>query len=305
MADRKGKCTGILRSEHHRTNQTLRLKDGRVLGFAEYGDPRGKTIFEFHGNPSSRLGSELFDEAAEQMGVRVIGIDRPGMGLSDFKPDRKLLDWPDDVVELADALGIKEFPIVGGSGGVPATLACAYKIPERLRAVGVLFGPRPLDARGAAAGWSLSRRIQAFLERNGPFWVTRIGMSVVARLMHSNPEQTLSKMFEELPPSDRAAMDNPNYRRCYMNTICEAFRAGPDGVTMDKILTMKPWGFKPKDIPMEVHLWHGEADRVVPPAMGRYLATSIPNCRAKFVPEEGHFPLVPNFAYEILEVLVK
>ncbi|UCH13008.1 MAG: hypothetical protein JSV22_07800 [Bacteroidales bacterium] len=70
----------------NKTNQTLKLKDGRTLGFAEYGDPLGKPIFEFHGNPSSRLGSGLFDEMAKKMGIHVIGIDRPGMGLSDAKP---------------------------------------------------------------------------------------------------------------------------------------------------------------------------------------------------------------------------
>jgi len=288
----------------NKTNQTLKLKDDRTLGFAEYGDPQGKPIFEFHGNPSSRLGG-LFDETAKKMGIRVIGIDRPGMGLSDYKPHRKLLDWPDDVIELEDSLGFEQFPIVGGSGGVPATLACAYKIPERLSAVGVLFGPRPIGTPGATDGWSLSRRVQAYLERKGPFWVVRMGMSLVARIMRSNPEKALSKMFEELPPSDKATFDDLRVQQQYIDTIREAFRAGPDGVTMDKILTMKPWGFKLEDISIEVHLWHGEADKVVPPAMGHYLANTIPNCRAKCISEEGHFSLLPNHAQEILEALVK
>ena len=289
----------------NKTNQTLKLKDGRTLGFAEYGDSQGKPIFEFHGNPSSRLGSGLFDETAKRMGIRVIGIDRPGMGLSDYKPQRKLLDWPDDVIELADALGFEQFPIIGGSGGVPATLACAYKIPERLSAVGVLFGPRPIGTPGATDGWSRSRRIQAYLERNSPFWVTKMGMSIVARIMRKNPDKALSKMFEDLPPSDRAAFDNPRVKQQYIDTIREAFRGGPDGVTLDIILTMKPWEFKLEDISIEVHLWHGEADKIVPPAMGHYLADTIPNCRAKFIPEEGHFSLLPNHVQEILEALVK
>jgi len=78
--------------EKDKTSQTIKLKDGRNLGYSEYGDPSGKPIFEFHGNPSSRLGSILFDEAARKLGIRIIGIDRPGMGLSDYKPGRKLLD---------------------------------------------------------------------------------------------------------------------------------------------------------------------------------------------------------------------
>jgi pimeloyl-ACP methyl ester carboxylesterase len=287
------------------TNQTLKLKDGRTLGFAEYGDPQGKPIFEFHGNPSSRLGSELFDGAAKKMGIRVFGIDRPGMGLSDYKPHRKLLDWPDDVIELADALGFEQFPIVGGSGGVPSTLACAYKIPERLSAVGVLFGPRPIGTPGATNGWSRSMRIQAYLGRKGPLWVGSLAMKAVAKIMRNNPDRALSKLFKELPEPDKAAFDQPKVQKQYIDTIREAFRSGTRGVALDYALSMRPWGFKLEDISIKVHLWHGEADKIVPPAMGHYLADTIPKCQAKFIPEEGHFSLLPNFVQEILKALVK
>ena len=287
-----------------RDDNILKLLDGRQLGYAEYGDPKGKTIFEFHGNPSSRLGGILFDEAARRLGVRVIGIDRPGMGISDYKPSRKLLDWPDDVIELANALGIDRFPIVGGSGGVPSTLACAYKIPERLTAVGVLFGPRPLGAPGATARWSRSRRIQVFLGRNGPIWIVGLAMKAVARVMRRNPDRALSKMFKELPEPDKKAFNQPGVKQQYLDTIQEAFRSGTRGVALDYALNMKPWGFRLEDIQIEVYLWHGEDDTVVPPAMGRYLAQAIPNCQAKFIPDEGHFSLLPNYVEEILNTLV-
>jgi len=287
-----------------KTMQAFKLKDGRTLGYAEYGVPKGKTIFEFHGNPSSRLGSILFDEAARRLGVRVIGIDRPGMGLSDYKPNRKLLDWPDDVTELANALGIDRFPIVGGSGGVPSVLACAYKIPERLNAVGVLFGPRPLGAPGATAGWSHSMRIQAFLGRNGPLWIGSLAMKAVARVMRQNPDRALSKMFKELPESDKEAFNHPGVKQRYIDTIREAFRSGTRGIALDFALSMKPWGFRLEDISKEVHLWHGENDTVVPPEMGRYLAQAIPNCQARFISGEGHFSLLPNYVGEILNTLV-
>ncbi len=286
------------------TENFLKLPDGRQLCYAEYGDPNGKPIFEFHGNPSSRLGSMLFDEAARRHGIRIIGIDRPGMGLSDYKPGRKLLDWPDDVLKLAEALKIDHFSIVGGSGGVPSVLACAYKIPGRLTSVGVLFGPRPLGTPGATDGWSRSRRIQAFLGRNSPLWIGRMAMSAVARMMRRDPERALSKMFKELPQSDKEAFKQPNVKQQYIDTIREAFRSGARGVALDYALSMKPWGFRLEYISIEVNLWHGEDDTVVPPAMGRYLAEAIPNCHAWFLPNEGHFSLLPNHVDEILGVLV-
>jgi len=287
------------------TNQTIELKDGRTLGYAEYGHPKGRPIFEFYGNPSSRLGSMLFNEAAQRLDIRVIGVDRPGMGLSDYKSTRKLLDWPDDVIELADALGIDRFPIVGGSGGVPSVLACAYKIPECLSSVGILFGPCPLDVPGAADGWSRARRIQAFLGRKGPLWVGSLAMSAVARTMRRNPDGALSKLFKELPEPDKVLFNQPSVKQQYIDTIRETFRSGTRGVALDYALTVRPWGYKLEEISIEIHLWHGKDDTVVPPAMGRYLAKTIPNCQARFVPNEGHFSLLPNHVEEILEALVK
>ena len=290
--------------EADKTMQAIKLKNGRTLGYAEYGDPKSKSIFDFHGNPSSRLGSMFFDEAARRLGVCVIGIDRPGMGLSDYKPGRKLLDWPDDVLELAEALKIDRFPIIGGSGGVPSVLACAYKIPERLTSVGILFEPRPLDSPDATDGLSQSRRIQEFLGRNGPLWIGSLAMSAVARVMRRNPDEALTKMFQELPQSDKEVFKQPNVKKHYIDTIREAFRSGTRGVALDFALNMKPWGFRLEDISIDAHLWHGEDDTVVPPVMGRHLAEAIPNCHARFLPNEGHFSLLPNHVDEILGVLV-
>lgn len=90
-------------------DQTIILKDGRTLGYSEYGNPQGKPVFFLHGWPSSRMHAENMAEAAKKLQVRLIAPDRPGIGLSDIKPERTLLDFPDDIVELADQLKLKIF----------------------------------------------------------------------------------------------------------------------------------------------------------------------------------------------------
>jgi len=89
-----------------KTNQQVKLKDGRLLGYAEYGSPDGKPVFYFHGHPGSRRDWPVFDDdgCAAELNARIIAVDRPGHGLSDFKRGREILDWPDDVIEIADAL---------------------------------------------------------------------------------------------------------------------------------------------------------------------------------------------------------
>ena len=110
----------------------LRLSDGRALGYAQYGDPEGRPLFFSHGTPGSRTLAQLFDAGARRDGVRLIAPERPGFGRSDFLPDRTFADWPDDVSELADALGFDRFAVAGSSGGGPYAAACAWKLPERL-----------------------------------------------------------------------------------------------------------------------------------------------------------------------------
>ena len=108
------------------------MTDGRTLAYNEYGDPEGQPLFYAYGGPGSRLEGAMYDEKAAEYGFRLIATDRPGMGRSTFKPDRVLLDYPQDLVELADALGIEQFGVMGHSGGGAHTTVCAYAIPERL-----------------------------------------------------------------------------------------------------------------------------------------------------------------------------
>ena len=113
-------------------NQSITLSDGRSLGFQRLGDPDGCPLFFFHGTPGSRLVLSQNDRIAQIPGLHLILPERPGYGLSDPKPGRVLLDWPNDVVELADYLGLDSFAVAGESGGGPHALACAYRLADRV-----------------------------------------------------------------------------------------------------------------------------------------------------------------------------
>ncbi len=115
-------------------------------------------LLYFHGFPGSHVQARAFDHAASALGVRVVALDRPGKGLSDFAADRRLLDWPADVVEAADALELERFAVVGQSGGGPYAACCAYSIPERLTGVGIVSGLAPFDPHASVNGLSDQQR---------------------------------------------------------------------------------------------------------------------------------------------------
>ncbi|MBW3661716.1 MAG: alpha/beta hydrolase, partial [Actinobacteria bacterium] len=127
-------------------DQVVKLRVGRGIGAAHYGDPNGTPVFLFHGFPGSRLEGMLADEPASEAGVHLIALDRPGFGLSDFAPRRTVSSWADDVAEVATILGIDRFGVIGVSGGGPFALACAARIPDRLLGVAFVCGGPPPEA---------------------------------------------------------------------------------------------------------------------------------------------------------------
>lgn len=285
-----------------RDDNVLRLSDGRQLGYAEYGDADGDPIFLFHGTPGSRLCWGLFPGSPFQPGLRLIAPDRPGYGLSDFQPGRTLADWPDDVAALANALGLDRFAVVGVSGGGPYALACAWKIPHRLTSVGVISGVGPLDAPQATDGMSRTNRLLLFLARCAP-WLVRLNIEFLAFLARRFTDQLVTWLIYKEADVDKATVARPEVRELCRQEFPEAFRRGGRGLVHDMILYTRPWPIPLDRISMEVHLWHGEADPSVPPSMGRYVAAALPNCRATFIPNAGHFWVLDHMD-EVLATLV-
>ena len=282
-----------------RGNQQIKLNDGRLLGYAEYGTPNGKPVFYFHGHPGSRLDWPLFDadDSATELNARIITVDRPGTGLSDSKSDREILDWPDDVVELADVLQLDRFAVLGISGGGPYAAACAFKLSGRLTATAIVCGMGPSEAPGAKEGMSWIYAGKTPEER-------RQMLTGMAHLVQGNPDQFLARSKKALPEPEWLLLDQPKMAKAYIDTVREAFRSGIGGANQEAALYTRPWRFRLQEITAEVHLWHGELDLSVPVSVGHYVADAIPNCHATFLKDEAHISLPHNHIREILSVLI-
>lgn len=284
------------------TARTITLRDGRTLGYAEYGAPDGTPLFNFHGLPGSRLTSRLGHEAAARRNVRLIAPDRPGMGLSSYQPHRRILDWPDDVTQLADALGLGRFAVMGVSGGGPYVAACAFAIPDRLTAAGIVSGVAPMDRPGSTDGMLRMNRILFGLQRRFPP-AGRAMMWLQAQMLLRAGARGFERFAKTLPPADRAIVLRPGMRDLLVADMREAFRQGVRGAAMENDLFARTWGFDLRDIGMPVHLWQGEDDRNVPPEHGRYQAAAIPDCRAHFYAGEGHLLIVDRMEAIVDELI--
>ena len=285
-------------------NQTIILADGRVLGYAEAGDPKGTPLFLFHGLNSSRLEVNIVHAQMLKAGIRCIGVDRPGIGLSTFQKDREVLDFVDDVVALADSLGIEKFSVMGVSAGTPYTLACIYKVPHRVNSCGIISAVAPVFRFGFKA---MSKESSAFifLAQKLPWLVKYVFWFMQGRFSQDDAkeEQFLENIMFTLDDVDKKLIEVESAKKALMETFRESFRQGSKGVACDGILAFaKPWGFTLEEIDFSpIHLWHGEKDNGVPLIMVESMKKKLVGATLKTYPMEGHLSIIFNKMDDIIK----
>ncbi|MBV7334858.1 alpha/beta hydrolase [Chloroflexi bacterium TSY] len=271
----------------------ITCRDGRKLGYAEYGAPDGTPTLAFIGAASRHLRPP--DEITRTAGVRLITVERPGFGLSDIQPGRTLLNWPDDVVDLTNALNLSTFAILGASQGGPYAAVCAYKIPERLTKVTLVSSLAPFDAPGVTDGMNPGLRFLPILANRAP-WMLSAMQKLTAVLVRRKPQMIIKQLLRSLSEVDRQVFQQmPQLEAAFLQDASEIYRQGSQGITHDIRVVCQSWGFDLCDIQIPIAFWQGEQDMNVPAAMGHYLARRFSVSSINFVSDAGHFLLYSHW----------
>ncbi|WP_280779170.1 alpha/beta fold hydrolase [Rhodococcus opacus] len=263
----------------------IRLRDGRLMGFAEYGDPGGFTVVNAHGGLAGRLDVAAADRSARDAGIRLLSPDRPGIGLSDPQPGRTVLDWARDVEDLANHLGVGRFGVMGWSMGGQYALAVGSRVASRVTSVAVIAGALPLTESGVFAQLPAGDRAFTRLSQHAPL-VARSCFRVMGAVALRAP-----RLFRRLGARDLGAADAAVLRsepvRNFSLMSGEALRTAP-GMVEDYRAWMRPWGFAPEDLTVPVDVWGGSDDELVPTHWPPALARRIPGATLN-IRTGGHF----------------
>src|SRR5215472_14874046 len=275
------------------SRNVVQLHGGTVVEFDEYGDATGAPVIFCHGWPSSRTMARLADEPAHALGVRIISPDRPGISGSSMQPNRRLTDWPRVVERLADHLRVGEFRMLAISGGAPYAYATAKAMPERVPAIAFVGGVIPFtelkDLRGLLP---LYRWMLAFY-RHRPQLLRSLFHVVRPFLLFRTPLR-LRPLFLKmllLRPCDAASLRDDAAFEAIFESQRRAWRGSAEGVIGDAQIYAQPWGFDIKDVRVPVRLWHGKEDRAFAVRLAEEVASRLPNCKARFIENEGHYSL--------------
>jgi pimeloyl-ACP methyl ester carboxylesterase len=258
------------------TPAAITLADGRRLAYLDAGDPDGRPVLCCHGGLSSRLDVLPAWPTAEALGVRLISPDRPGIGGSEFQPARVLLDWPGDVEQLVDHLGIDQFSVLGWSAGGMYAQACAYGLQSRVRHLGLVASVIPPDWPGMMTEINGMDRSFIRLSTAGAPLEKSI-FSFMRTIARHTPDIFAKR--SGIPPTVIAEM-RASVAEGLLNT---------GGAVQDYRLLGESWGFEPSSISVPTDIWQGTADHMVPTGWGQRLADAIAGSRLTVVQGGTHF----------------
>ena len=283
----------------------IAVGEDRQLGFAEFGAPQGRAMFWLHGTPGARrqipVEARLY---ATEANIRLIGVDRPGIGSSTPFQYETVSQFADDLRTVADTLGIDKMAVVGLSGGGPYTLACAAAMPQRVVAAGVLGGVAPAVGPEAIDSnlMRLARLAEPVLDRAGrPISVLAAGLIRMVRPVASPALELYARLS---PEGDREMLSRPEFKAMFLDDLLNGSRKQLAAPIADAILFARPWGFRLADVKVPVHWWHGDADHIVPFSHGKHAVALLPDARLYPIPGESHLAGLGR-AEEILHTLLQ
>ncbi len=250
--------------------------------------------------------AELADAPAQKQSVRIISPDRPGICDSTFQPNRKLLDWPDVLRQLADHLQLTQFHLLAVSGGAPYAYATAWKMPQRVRAMAVVSGAPPIAELKNRQDLLGLYRLMLYCYRKYPLFC-RTCFHLARPVLSLRPPRRARPLLLKLlwlRPSDEASLrDSVAFEACFESQR-RAWRASAAGVLADAEIYAQPWGFALGNVNVPVRLWHGKQDRAFSIRTAEGLAKRLPNCTAHFIENEGHYSTPIRHMPEILADLM-
>lgn len=271
---------------------TARLPDGRSVEYAEVGNPAGPAVLFCHGTPQTADGTaRLLAAQAGESGARVVIPSRPGYG--DSSPSAPgLTAVAEDLLALADLLGIGRFGVVGSSGGGPFALATPVVAPDRVTGVGILAGAGPFTEitpptdEDAAERAAISRYVDGDTE-GGIAALTESAAREFGPMLGLEVAELNAALSENRPASDTWFRENHGGSLVLSADLQRAL-ARPDGYVRDVLSWGGRWDVDLAQVRARVRLVYGEDDVAVPPVHGEWVRDRLTGA------SEVSFAVVPG-----------
>ena len=286
-----------------RLEGTVAVRGSRRLGFAEFGSVHGEAIIWMHGTPGARRQIPLeAREYADREGLRIIGVDRPGIGSSTPHVYDNVRDWTEDLVMLADVLGIGDMRLIGLSGGGPYVLAAGAAMPDRVKGVAVIGGAAPTVGPDAIPGGAIG--VAAHFAPLVSLGRVPIGMTLTLGIRVVKPlaGRALDLYALVQPEGDKRLLGRPEFKAMFVDDLLNGSRKQITAPLSDLLLFTRDWGFRVGDVKVPVVWYHGDADHIIPFGHGAHMVDLLPDATLRTMEGESHLGGL-GLAEDILDAL--
>jgi len=272
-----------------RFQRAIRMSGDRVLSVTEYGAAEGRPMVWFHGTPGgARQVPEMLRRSLSAYDVRLLVVERPGYGFSSHHEYDRVQDISADVDVILEHLDIDRFCVGGLSGGGPYTLAVAHDFPDRVASAVVLGGVVPHAGTEGVPGGAVGA-----LSSLGPIAAPAskaVGRMLQGLLAVLTPVARPAFQFvtRAFPEGDQRVFEQAEMQAMFIDDTIRQAVGGWPGPALDLNVFVREWGFNLADLRVPVHLWHGDADPIVPLQHAEHMAALIPEATLIVRPTESH-----------------
>jgi len=283
---------------------TVAVRGERRLSFAEYGSRTGPAIVWMHGTPGARRQIPLEARAyADEQGLRIIGIDRPGIGSSTPHLYPDVLDWTRDLEILLDTLAIDTVRLIGLSGGGPYVLAAGAALPDRVHGIGVLGGVAPTQGPDAVPGGLIQLAVRLAPLLGLARVPLGVALTAAIRLVKPLAGPGLDLYAAVQPPGDKNLLSRPEFKAMFLDDLLNGSRFQTSAPISDLVLFTRDWGFAAADVSVPVRWWHGDADHIVPFRHGQHMVDRLPDATMTVIDGESHLGGL-GIAQQVIDTLM-
>jgi pimeloyl-ACP methyl ester carboxylesterase len=286
-----------------RLEGTVAVRGGRRLGFAEFGQSNGEAVIWMHGTPGARRQIPLeARQYADREGLRIIGVDRPGIGSSTPYVYENVLDWTRDLAMMADVLGVDDMRLIALSGGGPYALAAGAALPDRVRGIAVIGGVAPSVGPDAIPGGAVGLAAHfAPLVSVGRVPIG-VALTLGIRVVKPLAGRALDLYAVVQPEGDKRLLGRPEFKAMFVDDLLNGSRKQITAPLSDLLLFSRDWGFRVADVKVPVAWYHGDADHIIPFGHGAHMVDLLPDATLRTMEGESHLGGL-GLAEDILDTL--